>query len=752
MSADTRRDPGEFYPGGRRIITVPVAEDGDVKHSDFSDLTVETNTIPRMRQAIEELAQRLGATVAALAVAFTATGAGFDSVPVNEIDFDENPSVVTNVTFDGLLQAETDPSWAARSNAVMQAVWSLGSLACLDALGWSDITNKPSWIGDTKPSYSLNDVAPNAENWLGVQGNAGRTIKILAQGSGSSPAGGVQVTASTLNNNNTTTYAYSGVAVKRNGTNTDYLWDTTSSSGIVRRAELTSAAQSATNYTDAAIGQIPEPDFSAENSDLVATIQAVAPAPGNYATVSNKAVNAVQSEWITQAEDGYRMGLGDGGLLIDRVDCDEVMFRAKYGPDRVVIGNNRKLGLDATGDLHGMWIGDDPLDEPRNTTLYENGMITRWDASGNLHEITIPTNQSQGTFALTADLPGNYSTVSNRAMTALQSFTESDPNVPSWAKAPSKPSYIASEVGAAPSSLTSAVTSISNNIASISAMLNAENARFVSTNYNSQTYLPEAYVEAKIDNTWLTIWNEMTRWNWLTDEYLPTNFFTKYQVNAALDDKADRAWGFYDSHSGLYAPEGYTWVSSPKIAVAGGLAYSRTLTSEGAIWVLESNGMVTETGGLTNGFFRVSDDEGNALFEIVKGDKRTVGASANSCQIIAGFTPTKLQIGYAVQSETHPTLQIATSLAVQDWCAEDSGSCPANVTWSGVSGAYVATVQAKSSSATSLFVKAEYQVGGETYIKNTAPISADGGILCTDGIHKVRPVYNNGTITWEVVQ
>lgn len=108
----------------------------------------------------------------------------------------------------------------------------------------------PSWAkADTKPSYTLNDVAPNSENWLGVQGNAGRTIKILAQGAGSSPAGGVQVTASTLSNSNTTTYAYSGVAVKRNGVNTDYLWDTTSASGIVRRSELAPFITSETDPT-----------------------------------------------------------------------------------------------------------------------------------------------------------------------------------------------------------------------------------------------------------------------------------------------------------------------------------------------------------------------------------------------------------------------------------------------------------------------------------------------------------------------
>ena len=401
-----------------------------------------------------------------------------------------------------------------------------------------------SWAkAATKPTYTLNEVAPNSENWLGVQGNAGRTIKILAQGSGSSPAGGVQVTASTLNNNNTTTYAYSGVAVKRNGTNTDYLWDTTSSSGVVRRAELD-----------------------------------------------------------------------------DKADADDL-------------------------------------------------------------------------------------------------------------------------------------ATLSASVTSIAGMLNAENARFVSTNYNSAVHLPEAYVEAKIEGNWITIWSEMMRWNWLTGEYLPTNYYTKSQIESALDDKADRAWGFYDSHTGNYAPDDYTWVSSPKVAIAGGLAYSRTVTSEGAVWVLESNGLVTETGGVvSNGFFRVSDDEGNSLFEIVKGDKRTVGAQAGSVRTVGAFTPTKLEIGYPVQAEAHPVLQIAATLTNPTWYAEDNASCPANVSWSGTSGNYVVQVQAKSASATELFVKAEYEVGGETYIKNTAPISVTGGILCTDGIHKVRPVYNNGAITWEVVQ
>lgn len=47
----------------------------------------------------------------------------------------------------------------------------------------------------------------------------------------------------------------------------------------------------------------------------------------------------------------------------------------------------------------------------------------------------------------TNDFTNEYKT---KVDSALQSYTETDPTVPSWAKAPSKPSYTASEVGALP--------------------------------------------------------------------------------------------------------------------------------------------------------------------------------------------------------------------------------------------------------------------------------------------------------------
>lgn len=311
-------------------------------------------------------------------------------------------------------------------------------------------------------------------------------------------------------------------------------------------------------------------------------------------------------------------------------------------------------------------------------------------------------------------------------------------DVPDWAMQADKPSYSVGEISGAASS--SAVSSLQSQVTVIGAHLNAEDSRFVVTNYNSTTKMGEASAEVKIDDNWIVIWREMTRWNWFLNTYLPTNYYTKTEVYALLDDKADRAWGFYDSHTGNYAPDGYTWISSPYVAISGGLAYQRTITAEGAVWVLESNGLVTETGGtVSNGFFRISDDEGGALFEIIKGDKRTVGATAGSVRQSNAYTITHLYISYPIDSAEHPTLEVCTSLTLKDWEPESSADCAANVTWTGSRGNWEVEVWGKTAN-TQLFIKATYETGGETYIRNNAPVGMSSIML--NGVK-----YNLGTAT-----
>lgn len=275
--------------------------------------------------------------------------------------------------------------------------------------------------------------------------------------------------------------------------------------------------------------------------------------------------------------------------------------------------------------------------------------------------------------------------------------------------------------------------SLEQQVSAIGAHLNAEDAHFVSTNYDSVTRIPEAYVEIKMNGSWLTIWKEMTRWNkWTGPDFDWTGWsgFGNWKTNIEneVSHKAERNWGMYDSETGGLSPDGYTQISSSNILIAAGMAYQRTVTTDGAVWVLQCNTGTASLGGDTNGFFRVLDADGNTQLEIVKGDKREMGADAAGIEVDnSGYTPI-VTIPYSVESGEHPTIQVCTDLSTADWHAEDDSACPALVSWSGSSGAWVARVALKAPG-NQLFVRATFMAGGETYIRNVAPVSMDSIML-----------------------
>lgn len=296
--------------------------------------------------------------------------------------------------------------------------------------------------------------------------------------------------------------------------------------------------------------------------------------------------------------------------------------------------------------------------------------------------------------------------------------------------------------------ITNEIRAVRGDVDYISAFMFGEDAQLVSTNYDSVVHMPSLFLRFKIQNEstgsneWHIVWNEMTRWNWFLDEHLPTNYYTKTQIAAELNNKADRAWGHYDSHTGNYAPDGFTWVSSPSIAIAGGLAYQRIVTNEGAIWVLESNGMTTFTGGETNGYFRISDDKGNAIFEISKGTEVLAGATPGAVTTATVNGQTHLHITYNVESSTHPTIEVCSDLKAADWAMEGDDACKAEIVWTGVSGAYKAEVWGKTDY-DALFVRASYKKGQRDIIKHSAPIGFSEVVI--DGVtYKVSVETMNG--------
>ena len=334
--------------------------------------------------------------------------------------------------------------------------------------------------------------------------------------------------------------------------------------------------------------------------------------------------------------------------------------------------------------------------------------------------------------------------------------TESDPTVPSWAKAASKPTYTASEVGAVPTTrkvnskalsaditlgaadvgaysssdgtaLAKRVTQTEADVGVLTAYVSGTDAALTITNYNSSTEMPAAELAVKIEdeatgsNVLTTVWREMTRWdahNAAVDSY--TN-----AVNAALAEKADRAWGLYDSETGNAAPDGFTSISSERVRLGGGSSYMEVATTGGSIWVLTSNVEYEPTGIVSNGAFQVRDSDGNALIEIVKGDKAVVAANPSSVTVT---NETTLVAGYAIISDAHPTGEVCLDLKEGVWKSETADDCPATVTWSGTSGDYVVSVTPNTAT-TTCFFRATYETGGDTYVKHNAAIGMSEIVL-----------------------
>ena len=505
------------------------------------------------------------------------------------------------------------------------------------------------------------------------------------------------------------------------------------------------------------------------------------PTPGDYANVSNKAINAATHTELTNATSMLRgkgdlavykkVGTGNSWTLVDSQGNSYHGIIGTYNGyifdfyrNGTYVAASQGDGQDKEDDAQVEYMGDMSVGGGGIAYRDKTAVAATSDSLAKMSEVISSTGgviRTNGSIQFQdPDAEPQYAAYSGfrlngRKMTLLAtSFEiESDENsldisntdifIPSGyslylrEEDTTLHDFVVGEASGAAGATLSAVSNVEtrvgtlgSQVSAIGSYLNAEDARFVSTNYDSVTRLPEAYVEVRLNdhgtNKWVEIWREMRRWNVFTGLDFDWNswggFHTfKTNVTAELAFKADRAWGAYDSETGGYSPEGYTQVSSSNILIGAGMAYQRTITSDGAVWVLQCNQGVATIGGDTNGYFRIMDADGNTQFEIIKGDKREVGADATGITVGSGNVMT---IPYSVEAGEHPVIQCTANLSAPNWKAETDGDCLCTVSWSGSSGAWVATVTPKTSQA-SMFVKATYMAGGETYIRNAAPVGMD---------------------------
>ena len=306
-----------------------------------------------------------------------------------------------------------------------------------------------------------------------------------------------------------------------------------------------------------------------------------------------------------------------------------------------------------------------------------------------------------------------YTKAETDAAIAAATPEETDPTVPSWAKANTKPTYTASEVGAATAE-------------DVYRIVAGTNVILVVTNYNSAVHAPAMKLQHLDPESgqYVTYWDETRRHGMtLTNAMDYTDAAAAAELSRADAAYAPRAWSGTTSGLGAEAPAGVTWISTPETVIAGGYEYEKVITTAGAVWVLTSNGL--STGATTNSYFRVAASDGTELFSIEKTDSYLVGVNATGITK-SGNTVT---IPVNVVAPSHPYIRATTNLVNAVWTKEDENgfTCPfASVSWSGSSGAYVATVTCSQPQA---FFYFEFMQQGTAKIKNSAKTEMTGGII-----------------------
>lgn len=403
-----------------------------------------------------------------------------------------------------------------------------------------------------------------------------------------------------------------------------------------------------------------DPDYSTNNTALVETIESTAPAPGNYAAVSNAAMTALQS-------------------------------------------------YTETDPTVPAWAKAETQPLPPNYSTISNKAMTALQEHQSLANYYNKT-ETESKIVELAPAPGNYATVSNRAMTALQSYTETDPTIKSWAKANTKPTYTASEVGAATAE-------------DVYRIVAGTNVILVVTNYNSAVHAPAMKLQHLDPGSgqYITYWDETRRHGMTLTNAMDYADGVAARLDAA---KAPRAWSRVTSGLGVDAPDGTTFISTPVTHISGGFEFEKKITARGTVWTLCSTSLAA--GSTTNGFFEISALDGTPVFSVEKTDSVLVGVNASAIAVVDNACV----ISVPAVADTHPFARVATTLVNPTWYRETEDGMPtqspATVSWSGQSGAWVATVDFGSSPQG--FVFFEYLQEGGVKIVNSAVVDLSQGV------------------------
>lgn len=448
----------------------------------------------------------------------------------------------------------------------------------------------------------------------------------------------------------------------------------------------TAVFSAAKSYTDSAIAQA-----GSVTPEMVTNIVVdVAPAPGNYAAVSNAAMSAIQSY-----------------IYPNTVDLENLKARwlqsTPWGNMEVV-------------DKFSLWL-QARKEDWKNEVLAQVPDTSLAPATN--YTDAVVAGLSSAIDQNTADISSLENNVATNAAKILEIKNESD---------------------------------------LVYRLYTGSNVVVTVTNYNSATRAPVmsiSYLASPDDTSYTPVWNET---NGLGRVERAASNYTDSAVAALRSESnaayAPKAWGEVSS-SGVEAPEGLTVLSNPITVFSDGYEWVKTVTASGSQWFLASSGVHLIGGTPGVDILEISALDGTSVLRVEKSDAQLVGVDATGISV-SGSSVT-IAFTNLVSSAGHPIIYACTNIVERAWESSDEDSSSSAISgisfsWS-FSGYWRCNISVDD--APNRFFMFQYLQEGYTRIVNTAPISAQGGILATNtasgGFVKIRPKYNGSTIIWEVV-
>lgn len=561
-------------------------------------------------------------------------------------------------------------------------------------------------------------------------------------------------------------------------------------------------------YVDAKVASIPEPDFSTSNDTLVATIEATAPAPGDYTTVSNRAMSALQSYTETDptVPAWSKKKLSDmyANNLYQLLDRD---FFAKDSsiqtPNKVYITGTSStvtVGKGPTGSSYPYSVlGRNRFEvygEDYNHVAHyrqEGVKVRPWwdDEAEDYATFLFPTNSNGGTFALTSDIPGETSNIVTKAyveglgisseetdptigltngtiyvkgstITPLTSHQSLSGYVPTSRTVNSKPlssnvNLDASDVGAYSSA---DGTSLANIVNLWEGYWDGTNVIFEVTNYygNTSSEIPRLRIKELREGVWQTVWDEANKFR-VCETNIMSNVvaYVTGEVDGVKDyasgNFAPIAWGTVTDKGTTNVVGNSVWMTAPETYFAGGTEYQRVAVGSGMICVLTDNGALAKTTG-EPGTFRFQDEGGTNYFGFAKSDSYTIGCNTDG--ITVEGTLVTLRYDVIMGGGDVPIVYWRQSLTSGEWVQLNNADgtatqgAPYTVTWYTSGGSYYAAINCGANA--SGFFKAETSVAGDVVFETNMKMRIDGGLSCpntsTGVMGVIRPTFDGSTVIW----